>query len=35
MGVRAADLLDIISEAFPVKLCKLNPAKVSKSHRPA
>jgi excinuclease ABC subunit C len=34
MGVRAADLLDIISEAFPVKLCKLNPAKVSKSHRP-
>lgn len=34
MGVRAADLLDIINEAFPVRLCKLNLGKVSKRHRP-
>lgn len=34
MGVRAADLLELINEAFPVKLCKVNPNKVKKSHRP-
>lgn len=33
-GVRAAELLEIISDAFMIKTCKLNIARKSKNHRP-
>lgn len=33
-GVRASELLLIITDAFPVKLCNLNLLRVSKNHRP-
>jgi excinuclease ABC subunit C len=33
-GIRASELLQILGEAYPLKLCGLNLSKIPKSHRP-